>query len=170
MDRKEPSCLGHLIVCKKIDFISTQNKYRRKPLDIISSSKGKQADAFDAMTSTRPYRKGMALEAAIEQIAKNLNTQFERTFRLNLIALAKSGELDGIIGHSEAGIPMRDCPICGRDCERIRKRDQTFAAEATESGNNSNFRRNFTLVGKDSPIRTYFAPILGKKLVSLTIP
>ncbi|WP_340122476.1 HD-GYP domain-containing protein [Methylobacter svalbardensis] len=71
------------------------------------------ADAFDAMTSTRPYRKGMAVEAAIEQITKNLDTQFDRTFGVKFIALAKSGELDGIIGHSDAGIPMRDCPICG---------------------------------------------------------
>jgi len=71
------------------------------------------ADAFDAMTSTRPYRKGMALEAAVEQIATNLDTQFDRTFGLNFIDLARSGELDGIIGHSDAGIPMHNCPMCG---------------------------------------------------------
>ncbi len=65
------------------------------------------------MTSTRPYRKGMPLEAAVEQIATNLDTQFDRTFGLNLIALAKSGELNGIIGHSDAGIPMHNCPMCG---------------------------------------------------------
>lgn len=71
------------------------------------------ADAFDAMTSTRPYRKGMALEAAIEQLAANLDTQFDRSFGLNFIAQAKSGELNDIIGHSDAGIPMHNCPICG---------------------------------------------------------
>lgn len=71
------------------------------------------ADAFDAMTSTRPYRKGMALEAAIEQLAINLDTQFDRSFGLNFIAQAKSGELDDIIGHSDAGIPMHNCPMCG---------------------------------------------------------
>ena len=71
------------------------------------------ADAFDAMTSTRPYRQGMAVDAAIEQISQHLDTQFDQTFGLNFIALAKSGELDGIIGHSEAGIPMHNCPMCG---------------------------------------------------------
>ncbi|MDD5410315.1 MAG: hypothetical protein PHF31_02710 [Methylobacter sp.] len=71
------------------------------------------ADTFDVMTSTRPYHKGMTMEAAIEQIAKTLDTQFDRPFGLNFIELAKSGELDAIIGHSEADIPMRDCPICG---------------------------------------------------------
>ncbi len=34
------------------------------------------ADAFDAMTSDRPYRKGLTLETAIEEIKKNTNTQF----------------------------------------------------------------------------------------------
>jgi hypothetical protein len=71
------------------------------------------ADAFDAMTSTRPYRKGMALEAAVEQLVLNLDTQFDRTYGLNFIALAKAGELDDIIGHSDAGIPMHNCPMCG---------------------------------------------------------
>jgi hypothetical protein len=41
-----------------------------------------------AMTSSRLYRKVMALEAAI------LDMQFDRTFGLSFIAQAKSGELD----------------------------------------------------------------------------
>lgn len=34
------------------------------------------ADAFDAMTSDRPYRKGLSKEAAVEEIKKNIGTQF----------------------------------------------------------------------------------------------
>ena len=34
------------------------------------------ADAFDAMTSSRPYRKGMPSKQAAREIRKNLNTQF----------------------------------------------------------------------------------------------
>ena len=34
------------------------------------------ADAFDAMTSDRPYRKGLSKEAAVEEIMKNVGTQF----------------------------------------------------------------------------------------------
>lgn len=34
------------------------------------------ADAFDAMTSDRPYRKGLSKEAAVEEIMKNTGTQF----------------------------------------------------------------------------------------------
>ncbi|QSB03322.1 HD-GYP domain-containing protein [Methylomonas sp. EFPC1] len=71
------------------------------------------ADAFDAMTSTRPYRRGMSLVAAIEQIEVNLDKQFDLHFGRRFIELAQSGELDGIIGHSDTGIPMRECPMCG---------------------------------------------------------
>ena len=37
------------------------------------------ADAYDAMTSDRPYRKALAKEAAITEIAKNSGTQFDPT-------------------------------------------------------------------------------------------
>jgi HD domain-containing protein len=71
------------------------------------------ADAFDAMTSTRPYRKSMSLAAAIEQIEINLDKQFDLHFGRRFIELAKSNELDGIIGYSDIGIPMHECPMCG---------------------------------------------------------
>jgi putative nucleotidyltransferase with HDIG domain len=38
------------------------------------------ADAFDAMTSDRPYRKGMAVEAAFAEIERGLGRQFDPTF------------------------------------------------------------------------------------------
>jgi putative nucleotidyltransferase with HDIG domain len=38
------------------------------------------ADAFDAMTSDRPYRKGMAAEVAFEEVRKGAGTQFDPTF------------------------------------------------------------------------------------------
>jgi len=34
------------------------------------------ADAFDAMTSSRPYRKGMPPKQAAKEIRKNMGTQF----------------------------------------------------------------------------------------------
>jgi putative nucleotidyltransferase with HDIG domain len=38
------------------------------------------ADAFDAMTSDRPYRKGMAADVAFEEVRKGAGTQFDPTF------------------------------------------------------------------------------------------
>ena len=37
-------------------------------------------DAIDAMTSTRPYRKGMPFEKAIEEIKRHSGTQFDSNF------------------------------------------------------------------------------------------
>ncbi len=35
------------------------------------------ADSFDAMTTDRPYRKGMSVEYAAKEIAKGAGTQFD---------------------------------------------------------------------------------------------
>ncbi|WP_051304630.1 HD-GYP domain-containing protein [Chitinilyticum litopenaei] len=71
------------------------------------------ADAFDAMTSNRPYRKGMPIDRALQQIRENLGTQFDADWGERLIALGRSGRLHHIVGHSEPGIPLQNCPTCG---------------------------------------------------------
>lgn len=70
-------------------------------------------DAFDAMTSSRPYRAGMPQEKALSIIAANKGTQFDPGFADALIALGEAGELAHIIGHSDEGIPLQSCPSCG---------------------------------------------------------
>lgn len=70
-------------------------------------------DAFDAMTSSRPYRSGMPQEKALSIIASNKGTQFDANFAEALIALGEEGELVHIIGHSDDGIPLQSCPACG---------------------------------------------------------
>jgi hypothetical protein len=70
-------------------------------------------DAFDAMTSTRPYRKGMPTAKALDIIAANLGTQFDKALGEALIDLARQGRLDPIIGHSEPRIPLQVCGNCG---------------------------------------------------------
>jgi len=70
-------------------------------------------DAFDAMTSTRPYRKGMPIERALGIIRDNLGTQFDSEWGGLFLELGEAGKLDHIVGHSEQGIPLHDCPMCG---------------------------------------------------------
>lgn len=70
-------------------------------------------DAFDAMTSTRPYRRGMPVPQALDIIEKNLGTQFDRDMGERLVALGRAGALDHIVGHSDAGIPLQMCLMCG---------------------------------------------------------
>lgn len=69
-------------------------------------------DAFDAMTSTRPYRKGMPAQKALDIIKDNLGTQFDSEWGLLFLELGAAGKIDHIAGHSEPGIPMHDCPMC----------------------------------------------------------
>lgn len=70
-------------------------------------------DAFDAMTSSRPYRAGMPQEKALSIIANNKGTQFDCVFADALITLGEEGKLAHIIGHSDEGIPLQSCPTCG---------------------------------------------------------
>lgn len=70
-------------------------------------------DAFDAMTSTRPYRRGMPTAQALSIIEENLDRQFDQTFGRRFVALGHAGRLDHIVGHSDAGIPLHDCLMCG---------------------------------------------------------
>ena len=70
-------------------------------------------DAFDAMTSTRPYRRGMPKARAEQIVHENLGRQFDSTVGERFLVLSATGTLDHIIGHSELGIPLQDCPMCG---------------------------------------------------------
>lgn len=70
-------------------------------------------DAFDAMTSTRPWRRAMPLEAALEVIESGYGRQFDQDFAERLVRLARAGDLSHIIGHSDIGVPVQECPSCG---------------------------------------------------------
>ena len=71
------------------------------------------ADAFDAMTSTRSYRKGMPLERALAIIGDERGRQFDARLASSFLDLGRSGGLDGIIGHSLRGHRLATCPSCG---------------------------------------------------------
>lgn len=79
-------------------------------------------DAFDAMTSTRPYRRGMAIDEALAIIEDNLGRQFAEPWAQRFIALGRAGRLDHIVGHSDFGIPLHECLMCGPTL--VLRRDQ----------------------------------------------
>jgi len=70
-------------------------------------------DAFDAMTSTHPYRTGMPIEAALDIIGARLGTQFDAELGASFLALADTGMLEHIVGHSDDAIPLQTCVMCG---------------------------------------------------------
>ena len=70
-------------------------------------------DAFDAMTSSRPYRKGMPIEKALGIIEKESGTQFDADLVTAFVKMGKNGDLDHILGHTDEGIPLHSCGMCG---------------------------------------------------------
>lgn len=70
-------------------------------------------DAFDAMTSTRPYRQGMPRSKALAILAAEKGTQFHTRFTDVFLGLGEADQLDHIMGHSDEGIPLQSCPMCG---------------------------------------------------------
>lgn len=79
-------------------------------------------DAFDAMTSNRPYRPGMPTAQALQIIRDNLGRQFDETYGRLFLELGESGQLEHFIGHSDDGIPLQHCPSCGPTV--VRRREQ----------------------------------------------
>jgi HD-GYP domain-containing protein (c-di-GMP phosphodiesterase class II) len=71
------------------------------------------ADAFDALTSTRPYRKGVASPPAVEALKVENGTQFDSFLLDAFIRKVQIGSLGQVVGHSEPGAPMVLCPNCG---------------------------------------------------------
>ncbi len=71
------------------------------------------ADAFDAMTSTRAYRVGMAPPIAYEILRRERGKQFDPYLATIFLEMGESGELDHIIGHSSEERRLLTCPECG---------------------------------------------------------
>lgn len=71
------------------------------------------ADALDAMTSTRPYRKGLPPDRVLAIIEQGVGTQFDTSLVGHLSELERAGDLGHVIGHSAEGIPVVTCPTCG---------------------------------------------------------
>ncbi len=71
------------------------------------------ADAFDALTSSRPYRQRVGTAAAVAALNKEYGSQFDPHQLERFIKLAETGALDSIMAHSEFGVPMVMCSTCG---------------------------------------------------------
>lgn len=70
-------------------------------------------DAFDAMTSTRPYRSGMPIDKALSIIEAELGSQFDRDIGSLFVQLGRQGRWNHIVGHTDDGIPLQVCGQCG---------------------------------------------------------
>lgn len=71
------------------------------------------ADAFDALTSTRPYRQGVAAGPAMAVLKQAQGTQFDADLLEVFTGRVAEGTAADIVGHSDAGVAMLNCPTCG---------------------------------------------------------
>ena len=70
-------------------------------------------DAFDAMTSNRPYREGMPSAKALDIIERGAGTQFDTRFATTFVKLGRRGLFEHVMGHTDDGIPLGHCLTCG---------------------------------------------------------
>jgi HD-GYP domain-containing protein (c-di-GMP phosphodiesterase class II) len=71
------------------------------------------ADAFDALTSTRPYRAGVAAVPAVETLNAEHGSQFDAGLLDDFIQMAQRSTIQEIVGTSERGVRLVVCPTCG---------------------------------------------------------
>lgn len=131
------------------------------------------ADAFDAMTSNRPYRKGMPIERALTIIRESLGRQFFTDVGELFLSLGAQGRLDHIVGHSEAGIPLQSCQACGPIIAIPRKfkdGDLSYCPACGEEYKVTRGTGTLALVptGKADPIRAR-VPFIDHELVSTLV-
>lgn len=112
------------------------------------------ADAFDAMTSSRPYRKGLDPEVAIAEIEKGKGTQFDPNCAEALIKCYRQGKINQILQDyhekdkksiacsfcstfikiPEAAVPgnVFECNVCHRKIRLMEENDVYFGELVSE--------------------------------------
>jgi HD-GYP domain-containing protein (c-di-GMP phosphodiesterase class II) len=70
------------------------------------------ADTFDAMTSNRPYRKGLDPSIAIEELEKNKGTQFDPVMVDAFLEAYKDGRIQRILQDYHKDEQSIACPFC----------------------------------------------------------
>lgn len=71
------------------------------------------ADAFDAMTSSRPYRAALPVEHALRVLEDERGRQFDGEMADAFLGIGRSGMLEHLVAHGEPRIPLLPCPVCG---------------------------------------------------------
>jgi putative nucleotidyltransferase with HDIG domain len=79
---------------------------------VVSSRIIAIADAFDALTSARPYRKAMSIARALAILVEQRDKQFDGTL-ISAFLDIPIGEIKPVIGHTPNGMPLIECLSCG---------------------------------------------------------
>lgn len=71
------------------------------------------ADAFDALTSPRPYRPALPVDQALSILSEEKGKQFDPHLVDLFLSIAKSDKLTPILGHAGENRLLLSCPACG---------------------------------------------------------
>lgn len=71
------------------------------------------ADAFDAMTSFRPYRGANPVERAVAVLQEERGRQFDASLADAMLSVVRRGAHLHVLGHAGDGRLMVECPDCG---------------------------------------------------------
>jgi HD-GYP domain-containing protein (c-di-GMP phosphodiesterase class II) len=71
------------------------------------------ADAFDALTSTRPYRREVEPDPAVASLKAEQGTQFDTRLLDAFVHMVQIETIKEVVGHSQPGVPMVRCLNCG---------------------------------------------------------
>ncbi|HEY7067289.1 MAG TPA: HAMP domain-containing protein [Chloroflexota bacterium] len=91
---------GHYLIVRRIQRLLTATR-RLRAGDLTARSglshgtgeMGQLAQAFDAMTSNRPYRNGLALEVAVAEIERCAGTQFDPQVAAAFLRAVRAGAI-----------------------------------------------------------------------------
>jgi hypothetical protein len=112
-------------------------------------------DAFDAMTSARPYRAAMPIERALDIIAAQAGRQFDAALAERFVAIGRRGDWSHVASHSDDGIPLLECPHCGPTLVRERDNGEGHALYCR------NCSSAFTLVSTGQGLRAQPTGAMG---------
>ena len=71
------------------------------------------ADAFDALTSTRPYRREVDAEPAVASLRVDRGAQFDTRLLDAFVHMVQIEALKEVVGYSQPGVAMVHCLHCG---------------------------------------------------------
>lgn len=71
------------------------------------------ADAFDALTSPRPYRPALPVDRVLSILAEGKGKQFDGHLVDLFLSLAASDAFTHILGHAGENRQLLSCPLCG---------------------------------------------------------
>ncbi|MBI5641988.1 MAG: GAF domain-containing protein [Deltaproteobacteria bacterium] len=89
---------GMLYHHERIDGKGYPNGFKEEQIPLIARIIA-VADTYDAMTTTRPYRKGLPPEAAISELKKCAGLQFDKTVVEAFIKAFHNGDVEGVSKH-----------------------------------------------------------------------